>query len=125
MKHKKHSTSRPHLRLVDPAPTTTLDLHAGSTKTQTTSILAEEAQSSSTKGIGPYEQALALLSLAVTTGQSHYFLPQLRILHYCGFSRDQLAELMTLATQVSGPHVMAHAAEVMDRYDEICRAEER
>ncbi|MBT8155696.1 hypothetical protein KMP13_17865 [Epibacterium ulvae] len=122
MKHKKHSPTRPHLRLVDTSDSTALGVHAGS-EVPTEASFPTEPHAPASKGIGPYEQALALLSLAVTTGQRQYFLPQLRILQYCGFSRDQLAELMTLTTQVSGPHVMAHAAEVMDRYDEICRAD--
>lgn len=100
----------PHLRLVDGTPTV-----AGEPIPQATT--PQDRAPPPPHGIGPYEQALTILAVAVTIGARAQYDTQLRVLQYCGFSRDQLQEMLDLVAGLTGSETNTATAEVMERYD--------
>ena len=98
-----------HLRLVDGIPSV-----AGEPIPQATT---PPDCARAPHGIGPYEQALTALAVAVTTGARMQYDTQLRVLRYCGFSCDQLQEMLDLIAGLTGSETKVATAEVMARYD--------
>lgn len=117
MVERAHRARGEHLRLV--SASTPPSEKAQEQDNQTLQQLVDATLTAPATDIGPYEQALATLTLAVIGNRPDLFEPQLRILHYCSFTRDQLADLMSLISQIHGPSVDAHMAGVIARYETI------